>query len=299
MKIIPINNGYFNYKSIDKKIFKSRLEKSLCNGVTTSCDTLTLDDGETYIVGEGDTNIDKDKTTNSKFTKILILNMLGKFINNTCTSETFNVLLSTPPGMYKNQVKALPSFLNGKYNVIHNNVPKEIIINNVKVYPETFIVYLNYQEKYKNKNLLIWDIGGFTTNVVLIRKGTFTVNDYITIPHGMYHLDEKISQYLSSKYLEQDFTIDDIQYLRDANDSIMFDEQPYIDELYNKHIEAIIKKIELKQWSYQIYENFCTGGGCKILFDNIRTKVNKVELSPDPLFDNLKALEKLAVKELK
>lgn len=299
MKTVPINNGYFNYKSVDRKQFKSRIEKSLCTGVGSNCDTLIFEE-ETYIVGQGEFNIDRDKTQDEKFTKILVLNMLAKFMDERQERETFKVYLSTPPKMYKNQSKNLPKYLEGDYKICHNGRKLDITISSVKVYPETFIVYLNHQEKYRDKNLLIWDIGGFTTNIVLIRQGSFTINDFLTLENGMYFLDEKIAQYLSANdNIKQTFNIDDIQYMRDTEDEILKVNQPYIDELYTKHIKEIIKRIELKGWNYQLYDNLCTGGGSKILFDNIKQLVNKVELSNDPVFDNLKALELLATEELK
>jgi len=297
MKTVAINNGYYQYKSMDKHMFKARIKKCLCNEAQSNCDILTIDE-QSYIIGEGDFCIDNDKTSNEN-NKILILNMLAKFIDSDKEKETFNVYLCTPPSLYKNQSEALPSYLKGTYKIVANDKPIEITINNVQVFPESFIIYLNYQEKYKNKNLIIFDIGGHTTNIVLIKKGVFTNEDYITIGNGMYHIDDKICQYLNGKHLDTTFNIDDIQYLRDIGDNLLTAEEPELFKIYDDYVSELVNAMQLKQWNIKYYEKLCTGGGSKILYENMENVFDRIELSIEPLFDNVKALEKLASKKVK
>jgi pantothenate kinase type III len=287
MKIEPINCGYYQYKGLENNIFNSRLSKSVYDSIPGNCDVIEVN-GEKYTIGVGKVNIDMDKT-NNEFTKIFVLNMLGRF---TGDKEIFKVVLSSPPLVYSRHKEVLPEYLEGRYEVIHNGRKKEITIEAVKVYPETIAAYLANRDKFKGKNVIVIDIGGLTTNAVLIRNGMFTGDDIITIKHGMYHLDFKISQYLLSINLESGFNCEpeDVQYFRDTKDEILEDEK--VIDIYREFIDDILEKMDNKNWNYNKFEILITGGGGKNLFDYIKGfSLPKSVLSNDPVYDNLKGLE--------
>jgi plasmid segregation protein ParM len=290
MKIIAINNGYYQYKSIDNQMFKSRLTIDTYGSIQGN-DALEYE-GVKYIIGSGKTNMDMDKSSN-EFTRIFVLNMLARFC---ADRDCFKVVLSSPPLVYGKQKNVLPEYLvKDDYEVIHNGKRKVISVNEVKVYPETIAAYLMNKESFKGKNVIVIDIGGLTTNAVLIKNNNFTREDVFTIRHGMYHLDFEVCQYLMSQNIESGFNckVEDIQYFRDTKDSIMDDES--VVDIYKDFIDDIVEKMDDKNWLYSKYEVMITGGGGKNLFDEIRKfALPQAVLSNDPLFDNLKGLELLS-----
>lgn len=288
MKILPVNNGYYQYKSIDGQIFKSRLTINTHGNIVGNNDTLEYEN-ESYIIGIGKPNLDLDKT-GSEFTRIFILNMLGRFVGN--DKETFKVAISSPPGVYKAQKEILPEYLIGEYDVVHNKKPKKIIIDDVKIYPETVCAYIaNKPEQYKGKRVIVIDIGGLTTNVVQIKDNAFTKDDVFTIEKGMYNLDCKICDCLKGKHRK--CNVDDIQFFRDNKD-VALDENDVLD-IYREHIDEIEEAMDYHNFNYENYDMLITGGGGKILYDFMQQKFfPKSKLSYDPLFDNLKGLEILA-----
>jgi hypothetical protein len=257
-------------------------------GSIQGCDVLEFD-GVKYVIGSGNTNTDMDKS-NNEFTKIFVLNMLARF---TQDRESFRVVLSSPPLVYSKQKEVLPEYLiSDDYEVIHNGKKKIISINDVKVYPETIAAYLVNKESFKGKNVIVLDVGGLTTNGVLLKKNNFNKDDIFTIKHGMYHLDFKICQYLLS---ENGFNCEaeDIQYFRDTQDKILDDEN--ITDIYKGFIDKIVERMDNKNWNYSKFDVLVTGGGGKILIDFIRQfALPQAVLSNDPLFDNLKGLDLLA-----
>lgn len=298
-RIIPINNGYYNYKSLDGEIFKSCCIKSVYGKIKSSADTLIYDN-EIWSVGFGEPNLTMDKT-GTEDTKVLILNMLCRLMKG--NKESFKLVLSAPPLAYEDQATNLPMYLRGKYDIVWNDEPKEITIEDAVVLPETFMVFKanNKNGKYNDRIVYIFDIGGFTTNVVRIEMGDFSTDDFITLEHGMWNLDFEISQFLSSKITgNKTFRCEakDIPYYRKnglhlngKNEDYMEIYKNEIDNIYIKFINHIIQKCTEKGWTIDTYDKLITGGGGMLLYPLIKEVFYEdAELSDDPIFDNLKGL---------
>lgn len=298
MKIIPINNGYYNCKSIDNKIFKSRLMEAPYNSLGCGGDRFKIN-GKTYIVGEGRPSFKKDKTDNDA-TKIFVLNMLSKFMEG---SERFKVILTSPPLAYASQRELLPKYLIGKHEVEYNNVKKEIIIDDVTVYPETIMAYIANNPSQFKRSVIVIDIGGVTTNSVLIKNGVYSKDDISSFSNGMYHLENSICEHFNSKYYEDlELSPEDIsRILKDglvlprASMDLVEVERIHIDRIFNNHIDKILEKFEYKGWNTSACDILITGGGGKVLFDTIKDNhLPQAKLSFDPVFDNLRGLEIMA-----
>jgi hypothetical protein len=290
MRVLPINNGNYQYKSIDGQIFKARLSKSEYGSIQGTCDVLEVEKQE-YIIGYGKVNMDMDKTSN-EFTKLFVLNMLSRF---TGDKENFKVVLSAPPMVYRVQKDELPEYIIGDYEIVHNGKRKNIGINTVRVYPETIAAYVVNKDRFKSKNLIVLDVGGLTTNGVLITNNGFSRDDIFTLRHGMYHLDFEICQYLLGHCLENGFNcrVEDVQYFRDIRDSILDCEG--VNDIYLKFIDTIVEAMDDMNWNYRKLDVLITGGGGKNLFETMqRFELPQAVLSNDPLFDNLKGLDVLA-----
>jgi hypothetical protein len=265
-------------------------------GLKSTADVLIFDN-DAYNIGVGEPNLRMDKTQ-SEETKILILNMLCRIM--TTDKESFKLVLCCPPLAYDTQSNDLPMYLRGKYKVIWNDKPREVTIEEVVVLPETFVVFNvnNDDGKYDNQMLLIIDIGGFTTNICRISYGNFTTDDFVTIQHGMYHLNSSISQYLNGQYKQINTKPDDIDNYRnyglridDLEGDLMELEKEKIDAICCEFIDTIINRCVDKGWDVASYKKLLTGGGGLALYPLFKEVYYKsAELSKNPLFDNYNGL---------
>lgn len=295
---ICINNGYYSYKTQDLT-FKSCCTKTLYDLNIKNNKYITyLND--TYIVGVGNPNLNMDKTFTEE-SKILMLYTLAQY---TQKKEEFNLILSCPPISFETQARQLPLYLHGKYDVFHMGIEKTIVINEVMLAPESFIIYPinNIDGRYDDSIVFIIDIGGFTTNICKVSNGEFSSEDFITIQNGMWHLDFQISQYINSQYPSINCSVDDIQILREkglfikGNKEInyMDIEKDNIEFIYQGFINNVINACIQKQWNINVdtYDKLITGGGGKTLFPYIKEMYfNNAILSNNPIKDNYYGLE--------
>lgn len=296
-RVLSINNGYRNYKSVDGEIFTSKCE--VCaDDAKTSADKIKYGN-VTYVVGSGKANLESDKTLTDE-TKILILNMCCRQMDS--NKEKFKLMLSCPPKFHQDQSNSLPDYLIGKHKLTWNTQELVVEIEDVAVLPETFITYPinNVDSRYDDKIVLIIDVGGFTTNVCRVRFGEYGgEDDFFTIKHGMYHLDFEVCSYLNSQYTELECTEEEMYYYRKVGLNINGEEvdileveKNNIENIYCKFIDEIIEKCKLKKWNYTAYEPLVTGGGGEVLYKTIKEHyLRKAKLSEDPLFDNFNGLE--------
>lgn len=292
-KVCCINLGYYQVKASNDVCFKSKAKITTDDKQLAMGDILELN-GVKYLMEDGTPILEGNKTQDEK-TKAFVLNALAKQLDNNEDSAIFNILLTSPPSYIRGQSKELPEFIEGEYNIVYNNKPLKITINNAIVYPETFIVYMvNNPSKLKGKKTLIIDIGGKTTNVCLLMDCKFNLEDYITLPQGMYHLDTNIYKMINSTEYTT-YKQDDIDMFRNQNAKILDKYKKEIHEIYMEHVKEIVKEINIKSWEIDSYTNIliCGGGGL-VLEDAIQEVYPHARLSNEPVYDNLRALEVLA-----
>ena len=298
MRTIPINNGFYNIKSLGGEIFKSAY-KEVDNFFGVNQPNVLEYDGKKYLVGNGKISLSPDKTDNEA-TKIFILNMLCRLMKDK-PYENFNLFLTSPPSTILNQKKALPNYLKGNYSVVYGGDKKDIVIYSVTVFPETILAYFANKPQQFKRPVIVLDIGGVTTNAVLISNGSYDSKSIISYPNGMYHLEYDISNYLNAKYT-LNIARDDVSfYLKEglrmfgSDVDLIEAEKETIESFYKEFMENIIEKFQLKKWNYKMYDILVTGGGGKNLFAFIKDNFfPQAILSKDPLFDNLNGLAVIA-----
>jgi hypothetical protein len=210
------------------------------------------------------------------------------------TKMEFTLLLTAPPMTYSDQVEALPEYLTGEYDVIHNNIQKHIAIHEVKVIPESFLIMLNNNpEQYEGKELFIFDFGGMTSTIARVVNLSFTVTRdyYVSIPRGMYHIDCSIADLLKvNQKLRCDYN--NIDIYRETQKDLLQEESEGIEEIYCRHIDDLLEQATIKGWEVGNGEILVSGGGAKHLYGCLKDNYfDKAVLSKDCLFDNLNGLE--------
>lgn len=302
MQIVPINNGYSYIKSDLGYKFRSAYRETTMSEYSSTGDILVLDN-KAYVVGDGVCDINKDKTM-SQATKLFVLNMLCKHMD-LKSSEHFKVLLTAPPMTYVSQKDRLPQYLKGSYRVQYNGKFKDIFIDDVTVYPETIMAYLANNPAQFSRPVLVVDIGGLTTNMVLIKNGNYNKDSIVSFSNGMYHVEEEICEFLNSKYM-LDLESSDIHdfmkqglYFGKECTNIIEVEKEEINNIFNKAVSQIAQKAAIKRWNPNTCVVLVTGGGGVALFETIKNYFDTAQLGNNPVFDNLNGLSLLIAKELK
>lgn len=237
--------------------------------------------GKIYNIGEGEFSTDWDKSRKEN-TLILLYAAIYKSTND-CVN---NIVLGLPAQQYKKNRDSLTELINNNRCAKVND--RNIVISNVSVAPEGAGAYysldLDTRELIGNKQLIIVDIGGRTTDIVVL-DGKKIV-DVKTIPIGMLNIYQQIVDYVNSKYTEN-LSLEDGETI--LKEGLFLDGEPkdnsFIQSILKKNFDSIFKELQLK---YNVNKGYIylTGGGGIILRRPFQNRLNNLIISKDSVFDN-------------
>jgi len=146
----------------------------------------------------------RDKTQDDRFF-ILTLFSIAKelqFMNVDSPLEAIDLAVGLPPEHYatlKNKFKEY--FQRGKVNFVYNNRPMTIMIQQVLVYPQAYAAVAARAESLVNyPRVFIVDIGGYTTDVLLIRNGVPDLQFCHTLEDGVITMYNPIIHRVNAKH---------------------------------------------------------------------------------------------------
>ncbi|MBP1924570.1 hypothetical protein J2Z76_000423 [Sedimentibacter acidaminivorans] len=281
MKNIYINAGYYNTKIATEsqlKIFESKVQFN-----EDAKRYIKIDDRKLEI-GNGKRNIN-DKNNNMVNDYITIYSIL-----NLCDRiDSTNIILALPINQYlntelKNDYKN--KLMNRTLNYEIDGIKKIITVEKVEVFMEGAAAMLNYN--YKGIVGLI-DIGGNTANCILFNNGKAILESITQLDCSMLRLEKEIIDTVNIKKLSnyQDYEFDSLISSKNIEIKLI------IDNLINKFIDNLKYNLKLKKWNVDNLKLFFTGGGSLTLSAYIKDAFGNVEISEDPLFDNVKGLQKV------
>lgn len=183
---------------------KSNITGVVIPSKTTKIETTLVGENEIVTIGEdsraiGIGSYERDKDL--KFKQSHFEHLFFSTIVHSTTDIENNIILGLPVDQYKKHKKEYKEFIqtisNKEFNIKLKGKDEEqrrVVINNVDVFPEGLGVLYSLTEEQLEKlegyDILIMDIGGSTTDWVLLR-GTGLDRDIInhdSIPMGMHHL---------------------------------------------------------------------------------------------------------------
>lgn len=292
-KILCINNGYYNIKTINGISFRALYEKVNEDDILIKSDKIEYD-GSIYAVGKGSPVKYTDKS-DSIGTRLFILNAICNTVQD--DDIDLNLLITCPPLYRKVQLESLPDFLKGDYSLIWNGYKKNIRITDIDIISETYTSY--FADNTRSDDMTIIDIGGYNTNVCHVVDGE--LEEYLTLQHGIYHLQTELSQIINSKLVNINSNIKPENVLKKIEKGLKFngksrieEVKDNIDKVYDGFIESVCDAINDKGIDIDTTDKLATGGGCKLLFPYLREKYEDIELSKNPIFDNLNGLLNIA-----
>lgn len=264
MGIISINNGYWATKVITSKerfIFDSKAELAADEYTNTF-----IVDGNKYKVGEGRRDIGLDKSAN-----VIQLACISKALSKS-TYDEYKIITSLPANIYINKDE--------RKNYTNNIKTLNPKIKDVKIYMEGAAAQLADLEWYKEKLVVLIDIGGLTINIMIFEDGKLVSGTQDTFNLGTIILDNKIRAALTSAMCDN-YTDYQIPYLFNSDDQKI---KKVIAEEIEKHFEEIDQAIKKKGYPSRIQQRF-TGGGAlrlkKYIMDVLHGYIGK-----DPVWEN-------------
>lgn len=286
---IGIDIGNYNVKTSKDVIFKSAI--STTEQFNNNSDVLVLN-GVTYYVGDGNLEIDFVKFKKDNYIPLLIASICKSMIT---MSNDIKLGVGLPLNQFKKHSEELKDMLlNKEFKGYFNGNKFSIRIISVNVFPEGVAGYIANYGKFSdiidNRDVIVVDIGGKTTDIALIQNNKVVQNS--TVSYGTIDIYNTIKLELEKKFTDIKVSIDKIEHyikygfyyknkLTDIGFVIKKASNIYLD-IYN----------ELKL-NYPINTEFIilSGGGSYLLGNIFKSKMS-VEIDND-IFANARGYEKL------
>lgn len=274
--ILGVDLGSYSVKTSQKICFLSKYTE----GESFSESNVININGVNYNIGEGEFSTDWDKSSKEN-----TLPLLYSAIYNSSNECINDVVLGLPIQQYKKNRDNLIELVNTHRCAKVNE--RNLVISNITVAPEGAGAYYSLDEslrvKIGSKQLLIIDIGGRTTDIVLLENKK--IIDVKTIPIGMLNIYQEIIDYINTKYTES-FSLEDGEtvlreglFLNGENKDISF-----IKPILQNNFNSIYKEIQLKYNTNKGYV-YLTGGGGITLQSPFRKRLSNLIVT-ESIFDN-------------
>lgn len=272
--------GSYNIKNDMKKIFTSRFEE--WDGNNTIGEELLEYDGITYAMGKGLFDNEFDKTEKNYMPNLLL--SLDKYMKNKTKLEDIDLVLGLPLSHLGRSDKIKSELANQEFTYKLNGVEKSVSINRVAVVGESIGAYYTIEEEErKNSDILFFDIGGKTTNIIIFKKGKLISKD--TIPLGTIDLFRNFANYYNNENGDKKIP-EDIGELITKKIIVDDDEIIRLKENFFKSIINGLKGLKIDQ---RLYVNYFSGGGSLVIKKQIEELNNQYETKfiENPIFANV------------
>lgn len=287
--ILGIDLGNFSVKTSEKVRFISKISE---RETFDDKNTFTIE-GVKYTVEDGEFTTDWNKSKKENTIPLLYYSIAKS------TEDNLNqVILGLPIQQYKKEKDNLKEMIeNNKIKeIVIENKTRNIFITDVEIAPESAAAYYNLdletKNKIGNKQLIIVDIGGRTTDICLFKDRK--IKEVKTVPVGMLNIYQEIIDYINTEYTES-FKLEDGEgilkeglFLNGSHRDISF-----IKPILLNNFNSIWKEIQLK-FNTSLGYILLTGGGSLTLGKAFKNRIgNNLIISKNPLFDNAEGFKKV------
>lgn len=287
---LGIDVGNFNVKTSRGVIFKSSV---------STVDTFSIGDRDVlvyndkkYFLGEGEFEIDYIKFKKDNYIPLL-LGAIGKSCGS--NNSSISLGLGLPLNQYRDLKSEFKEFLEDReFKFFLNDVEYNIKITTVTICPEGVSGYVANNQKYdiKNRDIIICDIGGKTTDIALIQNKKVIKNS--TVNYGTLDIYNNIKIELEKSFIGAKIQIEKVDdyikkgfFYKNKKQDISF-----AIKSSNNIYKEILNELTL---NYPINtEAFIIGGGGSYIIGNIfKSKIPHLIIEDD-IFFNAEGFEKLA-----
>lgn len=268
--ILAVDLGNYNIKTSEEIIFSSRF---VVGGDYAPVGEETIEiNGKFYTMMKGEF---ENKFNKAK--KNYLPNLLYAIGRSTSENDKeIDLVLGVP--LDNLEIKDIfKSELKGKtFKFKINGIDREIKINRVATIAEGMSSFYTLNKNEREKDTLIIDIGGRTTNIVTFINGK--AEKKFTITKGMIDFYDAIKTRVNAA--GNNYELEEMERL--IKNGVFGD----IAEDKKLFLESIMNKIELKL-KYETYNTYFTGGGSVELEDVIKALIIKPHFITNALFSNV------------
>ncbi|MZK51891.1 ParM/StbA family protein [Clostridium beijerinckii] len=298
METIGTDFGSCNLKTSSGIIVPSKVTKC-SNSNFFGAEYLVEIEGESYIVGEGEYDTVLDKTKKEHFLPMLCL-AVGLSTND----QAVRIVAGLPISQYKSEEKEkLLEIMqdNRMLNFKLNGIERSIIIENCSVTAEGIATYYslpNEQRKeLENKDIIILDIGGRTSDIALLKTGKKRrVGESTSLEVGMINIYKDIINEVNSRFT-LGLDIEDAEYILKHGLEVDGEKKDteFIKEILINNIKKVFKELNV---SYPVRTSpiLVTGGGGKAFYKAIKKRYPTAQMVENNMFSNAMGYKKVGEK---
>ena len=212
--LFPIEHGNSAMKTVNF-VFPSGL---IDNPIRPPVDTEMLEfDGKFWTLSGQRISYMRDKTKDERYFMLTLFAIAKELERSGNTSPVVEADLAVglPPEHYALRQRFADYFKRGRVNFVFNGTPICLIIRHVFVYPQTYAAVVPQAGRLKDiPRTFIIDIGGYTTDVMLLRNAAPDLQFCRSLEMGVIPMSNDIISRVSAMYdikIEDDHIADIIQ----------------------------------------------------------------------------------------
>lgn len=225
--------------------------------------------GRYYTHADQNTPYKKNKAQDNTYfilTLIAIAKELEKRYGKTGTDQMIDLALGLPPGHFKSAgIKdSYISYFSHREPIdfIFNGVPRRIMISKVHVYPQAYAaVATRFDEITKLPETYLFDGGGYTLDILLLKKGLPNMSVCKSFDYGMIPLYSSIRSDFEATYDYSPSNTEIESVLRSKRSLLPEEGQGMILEIAGKYVDDIFLKLREEKISLQYKPTYVMGGG--------------------------------------
>lgn len=285
MATLGIDLGNYNIKTSSEVIFSSRVTTK--ENLLENSKVLVLN-GIKYFIGTGELEINLNKSSKEN-----TLALLYAAIVESTNDTVVNIVVGLPVSQFKENKDTFKANLTlSKFiSLSYGNEPRNIILNNLEIFPEGMGTYLSLTNR--PKNCVIIDIGGRTTNIIEVKNGKYF--NGISLALGMINLYSNIKDYLNSRFT-LDLKLEDIEAV--LKEGLYIDgekvDMTFVKSYFKNMVDVLMNELNLN-YPIRTTEVLLSGGGAYLLNNILSKKISRLTIVDDYLFSNAKGFKKVGV----
>lgn len=299
--IISIDHGNYAIKTINHSFVAGLSEHTVKPPMT---DEIMEYEGEFWTLTGNRLSYMRDKTQDERYF-VLTLFAIAKELETAgrlSAFEQIDLAVGLPPehyGILKNKF-AQYFKRTGAVNFVYKDRPVSIIIRNVCVYPQAYAAVVPHAGKLLNTLMMfIVDIGGYTTDVLLLRNGKPDLQFCRSLEMGVITMNNEIIRKVGALH---DMKIEDEHIsavLRGEETLLPEDVKETIQTATETHTRDILHKLRELQVDLRANPAMFIGGGSILFKEYIKASnlVTKADFIEDPKA-NAAGYQLLATKQL-